>query len=144
MRLLIIGTEMVPRTAIFHNSLLCALQDRGALLERFAAEKPFIFLLSTRAGGLGLNLQAADTVILFDSDWFARLLYHLTCSELPPFGVPVPSFVSPYSNESDLCLVVQEPPPGPASAGPCASHRSEERSLCRFNNLSAFHCAPTH
>lgn len=29
----------------------------------------FIFILSTRAGGLGLNLQTADTVILFDSDW---------------------------------------------------------------------------
>ncbi|XP_075591109.1 uncharacterized protein LOC142598010 [Dermatophagoides farinae] len=28
-----------------------------------------IFMLSTRAGGLGLNLQIADTVILFDSDW---------------------------------------------------------------------------
>lgn len=41
------------------------------MLEDFNAENSphFIFLLSTRAGGLGLNLQSADTVIMFDSDW---------------------------------------------------------------------------
>ncbi|GBG79414.1 hypothetical protein CBR_g29561 [Chara braunii] len=46
-------------------------EDRGVLLKKFnAPDSPyFMFLLSTRAGGLGLNLQTADTVILFDSDW---------------------------------------------------------------------------
>ena len=46
-------------------------EDRGQLLEMFnKADSPyFIFMLSTRAGGLGLNLQTADTVVIFDSDW---------------------------------------------------------------------------
>ncbi|XP_058077693.1 probable ATP-dependent DNA helicase CHR12 isoform X2 [Magnolia sinica] len=46
-------------------------EERGTLLKQFnAPDSPyFMFLLSTRAGGLGLNLQTADTVIIFDSDW---------------------------------------------------------------------------
>lgn len=46
-------------------------EDRGDLLKKFNAPGSdyFIFVLSTRAGGLGLNLQTADTVIIFDSDW---------------------------------------------------------------------------
>ena len=45
--------------------------ERGILVDKFNAKDSeyFIFVLSTRAGGLGLNLQTADTVILFDSDW---------------------------------------------------------------------------
>lgn len=46
-------------------------EDRGDLLKKFNCKDSeyFIFLLSTRAGGLGLNLQTADTVVIFDSDW---------------------------------------------------------------------------
>ena len=46
-------------------------EDREAGIDSYNAEnsEKFCFLLSTRAGGLGINLQTADTVILYDSDW---------------------------------------------------------------------------
>lgn len=47
-----------------------SLDNRQESIKEFN-ENPdkFIFLISTRAGGLGLNLTAADTVIVYDKDW---------------------------------------------------------------------------
>jgi len=46
-------------------------RDRQMAMESFnnPNSRDFCFLLSTRAGGLGINLSTADTVIIFDSDW---------------------------------------------------------------------------
>ncbi|XP_074595103.1 helicase domino-like isoform X2 [Brevipalpus obovatus] len=46
------------------------IETRQALMERFNADKRiFCFILSTRSGGIGVNLTGADTVIFYDSDW---------------------------------------------------------------------------
>ena len=47
------------------------LDDRERFIEEFtkAHSEHFIFLISTRAGGLGLNLMTANIVVLYDSDW---------------------------------------------------------------------------
>ena len=46
------------------------LEERVENIRRFNTDPEiFVFLLSTRAGGLGVNLTSADTVIIYDSDW---------------------------------------------------------------------------
>ena len=48
-----------------------AQEERARMMAEFNAPNSptFLFLLSTRAGGQGINLQTADTVLLFDNDW---------------------------------------------------------------------------
>ena len=48
-----------------------SLEEREEAIDDFTAPNSdkFVFLLSTRAGGLGINLMTADTVVLYDSDW---------------------------------------------------------------------------
>jgi SNF2 family DNA or RNA helicase len=46
------------------------MEDRQTRIKAFNTDTNlFIFLISTRAGGLGINLTSADTVIIYDSDW---------------------------------------------------------------------------
>jgi len=50
--------------------MLVQVEQRQILMERFNADaRIFCFILSTRSGGLGVNLTGADTVIFYDSDW---------------------------------------------------------------------------
>ena len=46
-------------------------EDRDKQIQEYNAENSskFLFMLSTRAGGLGINLYTADIVIILDSDW---------------------------------------------------------------------------
>ncbi|QLQ80691.1 hypothetical protein HG537_0E00440 [Torulaspora globosa] len=46
------------------------IEDRQILTERFNSDPRItVFILSSRSGGLGINLTGADTVIFYDSDW---------------------------------------------------------------------------
>ena len=48
----------------------CNISDRRDMVDEFQSNpKIFAFILSTRAGGLGVTLTAADTVIFYDNDW---------------------------------------------------------------------------
>ncbi|KAK3417866.1 hypothetical protein EUGRSUZ_H03855 [Eucalyptus grandis] len=62
---------------MFRGYLYCRIdgntggEERDASIDAFnkPGSEKFVFLLSTRAGGLGINLATADVVILYDSDW---------------------------------------------------------------------------
>ena len=69
--------DILEDYCVFRDHKYCRIDGSTAHEDRIAAideyNKPgsekFIFLLTTRAGGLGINLTSADIVMLFDSDW---------------------------------------------------------------------------
>jgi len=72
----------VSLSLLLYESLY-QVSDRLVVVDR---PELFIFLLSTRAGGLGINLTAADTVIFYDSDWnpsVSRLAFNCFLRSLP-------------------------------------------------------------
>jgi len=68
--------DLMEEYLTYRNYKYCRLdgstkiEDRRDMVADFQSDPNiFIFLLSTRAGGLGINLTSADTVIFYDSDW---------------------------------------------------------------------------
>ena len=61
--------EQLQQRAIHYSVLTGATRDRDAAIERFRQEDCNLFLISLKAGGVGLNLTEADTVILYDPWW---------------------------------------------------------------------------
>ncbi|HEX3139100.1 MAG TPA: DEAD/DEAH box helicase, partial [Rhizobacter sp.] len=59
----------LDRLKLPHLKLTGESTDRGSLVARFQQGEVPLFLISLKAGGVGLNLTAADTVILYDPWW---------------------------------------------------------------------------
>ncbi len=64
----LIGTRL-DSLGLSYLQLTGASRDRGDLVERFQEGEMPLFLISLKAGGTGLNLTAADTVIHYDPWW---------------------------------------------------------------------------
>ena len=69
--LAIIQTVVSARKySFFRMDGTTAVRQRQVLVDAFnAPDGPFIFLLTTRVGGVGVNLTGADRVIIVDPDW---------------------------------------------------------------------------
>ncbi len=81
----------------------------------------FIYILNTKAGGLGVNLQTADTCIIFDSDWnpqvpipvwgtFVGLLQVTPCHGADPPSTPHNYALVSRVDVSWACRASEHPP----------------------------------
>ncbi|KAG4305210.1 hypothetical protein PORY_001380 [Pneumocystis oryctolagi] len=84
------------------------IEQRQILTERFNNDsRIFVFILSTRSGGLGINLTGADTVIFYDSDWNPSMDRQCQdrCHRIGQTqDVHIYRFVSEYTIEENMLL----------------------------------------
>lgn len=82
------------------------IEDRQLLTEKFNRDNKIpVFILSTRSGGLGINLTGADTVIFYDSDWNPAMDKQCQdrCHRIGQSrDVHIYRFVSEYTIESNI------------------------------------------
>ena len=102
---------------VFISNFFFRLEDRQQQINLFNSDpEVFVFLLSTRAGGVGINLTGADTCVIFDSDWASSLLLqHLLDSNQMRMLCG-----------SNACLLLSESADGFAGAGSLSPNRSDE------------------
>lgn len=83
----------------------------------------FVFLLSTRAGGLGINLTSSDTVIIYDSDWNPhqdmQVCLRWTCCMLVIGATKLPEAVS--IGHTPVLHVCAHNPGYPSYIGNCST-----------------------
>ena len=101
---------------------------RQAAIDRFCKQGSdrFLFLLSTKAGGLGLNLQVADTIIIFDSDWNPQ-------NDLQAIARSHRTTHTPYhsAHASELILRAERAADPPLPCCWCTAQASVRRRRCR-------------
>lgn len=82
------------------------IEDRQLLTEKFNRDPRIpVFILSTRSGGLGINLTGADTVVFYDSDWNPAMDKQCQdrCHRIGQLrDVHIYRFVSEYTIESNI------------------------------------------
>ena len=80
------------------------MSETQVLMQRFNTDaKLFVFILSTRSGGVGMNLTGADSVIFYDSDWNPAMDAQVRSLEAAPPGnlpEPQPQFQLNYATLS--------------------------------------------